>query len=131
MPKKRFSGTASTTDSVKTPQYLLDYIVKRFGKFYDPCPYNINYNEKEHKNGLTGPWKDFNFCNPPFSRAMSFVKKAHYEFKHHKRKSIILGKCIWLSRDYSKDVMPDCELLLVGKLKFVGYEKNPGEIVIL
>lgn len=41
----------------------------------------IKFNEDD---GLTGPWSDFNWCNPPFPLCREFVKKAADEQKQGK-----------------------------------------------
>ena len=127
----RFRGNESLTDSVKTPEVILNYIRQKFGEYYDPTPFIENFDSKKHKDGLTTEWEDFNFCNPPFTRGMAFVKKAHSEFKNHGRRSLVLGKLIWMSRDYAKAVMKDVEILLLGKVKFIGYSGKSQFGVIL
>lgn len=41
-------------------------------------------------NGLTEPWRDFSWCNPPFNEAAKWVKKAYDESKNGNRIAMLL-----------------------------------------
>ena len=70
----------NTHDNWQTPKHILDQIEKEFGKFFDPCPINADF------NGLEIEWKSVNFINPPWSIKLktAFVKKAIEESKKGK-----------------------------------------------
>lgn len=63
------------SDEWSTPQYLYDFFIGEL-KCFDPCPLNADF------DGLTCDWSDLCFINPPFSKIMSFVEKAIFEFEH-------------------------------------------------
>ena len=72
--------TPSATNSVHTPEYLLEYIEKTYGTFYDPCPFCKN----PKVNGLAMNWeeelktrkKDIVYCNPPYSKGKHWLLKS-------------------------------------------------------
>ena len=70
-----------------TPPELVEKALKLINKDkfdLDTCcseeniPANEYYKELEH-NGLTEPWKQFNWCNPPFDTSRKWVHKAYTE----------------------------------------------------
>ena len=73
--------TPSATNSVHTPKYLLDYIEKTYGSFYDPCPFCKN----PTIDGLKSNWikelqkrqKDIVYCNPPYSKGKRWLLKSN------------------------------------------------------
>lgn len=64
----------------KTPQWLLKFYHKKFGKFFDPCPANPKF------DGLKIKWKTFNYVNPPYIDTSLWLEKAHDE----KRETLML-----------------------------------------
>ena len=127
----KFPGNISATDSVQTPSFILDYIKDNYGEAFDPCPYIENFDLKTHQNGLMIPWKDLNYVNPPFSSAYRWVMKAYKEWKDHNKKTIILGKAYWLSRNYLMKIMHDIRVVGVGRTVFKGYNSKSRFCVIL
>ena len=59
------------TDFAPSPKWLLDL----FNDFFDVCPPNPGF------DGLTIPWKKRNYCNPPYSKKIPWIKKAIEESK--------------------------------------------------
>jgi len=43
---------------------------------YDPCPFQNNWTDSIHKNGLTSNWGKKVILNPPFSKSGKFITKA-------------------------------------------------------
>jgi len=64
-----------THNNWETPQYILDYVKKKYGSFFDPCPLNPTF------DGLKIPWKKINFVNPPYTlkEKKPFIDKAIVE----------------------------------------------------
>ncbi|KAJ3078491.1 hypothetical protein HK102_004468 [Quaeritorhiza haematococci] len=62
---------------VETPEYILKYLIGKFGPLRDPCPMNPCY------DGLTVPWseKETNFVNPPYKYLAPWLNKAIQERK--------------------------------------------------
>ncbi len=46
----------------ETPEWLLKEIEDEFGKFFDPCPLNPDF------DGLEIDWKKVNYVNPPYNQ---------------------------------------------------------------
>ena len=115
----------SSTDSVRTPPWLLTKIKKEFGqKLYDPTPFIKNFDPKKHKDGLTTEWGPVSYCNPPYSRVAKFVEKAWTEWR--KRKTIImLVKTTSLGSQYAKKYAKGAELrVFPEQLTFPGYKRK-------
>ncbi len=60
------------SDNYKTDEWLL----KLFSHWYDPCPYNPDYDRGIHGDGLEQAWGWSTFVNPPYSNPLPWVKKA-------------------------------------------------------
>jgi len=54
------------TDFAPSPKWLLDV----FYLYFDPCPSNPKF------DGLKIPWMPRNYCNPPYSDKIPWIKKA-------------------------------------------------------
>jgi len=80
-------------DSVGTPKYMLDFCRKCLGlevkasredsweDVFDPCPFQKNWNKKDHQDGLDLRWGTKVILNPPFSKSGKFIVKAIHEAK--------------------------------------------------
>ena len=111
-------------DSVKTPRYITNWVRKKFGKFYDPVPYNPHFDRTKHKDALTTEWKAVNFVNPPYSRAHMFVKKAVEQWKQ-KKTCVLLVKLDVLGRKFFSDAK-GCEIVFFKeRVAFVGHATAP------
>ena len=66
-------------DVFGTPEKLFAWIETKFGtdlrNAYDPCPFNPT------ENGLSIDWVSPTYCNPPFSKAVAWTRKAIEECK--------------------------------------------------
>jgi hypothetical protein len=117
-------------DSVKTPAYIKKWIRKKFGKFYDPVPYNPKFDPSKHKDALKTEWKAVNFINPPYSRASMFVKKEVEQWKQ-KKTCILLVKLDVLGRKAFREYR-GCEIVFFPeRVKFVGHATAPEFSVCL
>jgi len=63
----------------KTPKGLLNDLEAEFGKLFDPCPPEPDF------DGLKIDWKEKNFVNPPYGREIGkWIKKGYEESKKGK-----------------------------------------------
>jgi site-specific DNA-methyltransferase (adenine-specific) len=67
----------------ETPRHILDWVEGCYGKFFDPCPKNPDF------NGLKIEWKDINFVNPPYGTEIKHWIKKSYE-ESRKGKVVVL-----------------------------------------
>lgn len=63
----------NVNDSSKSPDWILDV----FHDYFDPCPLN----DKPEIDGLSIPWKRYNYVNPPYSDKKPWILKAIEEQK--------------------------------------------------
>ena len=127
MSRFKTGHTPSSTDSVTTPKYVMDYLKKRFqvNEFYDPTPFNKDFDPKLNRDALTTDWGVVTFCNPPYSNVRSFVKKAHEQWKKGKT-VIMLIKLDNLGTRYFKDYGVGSEIIILSrKITFGGYNGTP------
>jgi hypothetical protein len=82
------------SDNYKTDEWIL----KLFENYYDPCPYNSEYNPELDMDGLIINWGKFAikngyegvFVNPPYSRPWPWVCKAIAEKKINPEINIVM-----------------------------------------
>jgi site-specific DNA-methyltransferase (adenine-specific) len=121
----------SKTDSVHTPKKILVAVRKEFGKFYDPVPYNPNFDPLKHKSGLTTEWRPVNFVNPPYSNVRVWFKKAHEQWQKG-RTIIMLVKLATLGTQYAKKFARGAEVRVYSeKIAFPGYAQKAAFTNIL
>jgi hypothetical protein len=72
------------SDNYRTDEWMLDL----FENWYDPCPFNPNFDPDKHIDGLKVQWEDKTFVNPPYSNPLPWVRKAVKE--HEKGKTIVM-----------------------------------------
>ena len=113
----------NTHDNWQTPKYILNQIEKEFGKFFDPCPMNADF------NGLDIEWKSVNFINPPWSIKLktAFVKKAIEESKKGKV-CIVLIPVSTSTKLFHEDILPNADEVRFVKrrINFIGFN-NKGQ----
>jgi len=115
MSKRRLQSVGAThSDSYRTD----DWILKIFESWYDPCPYNPDWNPYDFEDGLIQTWKDKTFVNPPYSNPLPWVEKAISE--NHQGKTIaLLLKHDSSTRWYSLLHSAGAKFLMIqGRLKF-------------
>ena len=117
----------STTerDSVATPPYILDSLEKEYGKkFFDPCPLNPHFDKDKDVDGLSVPWKDFTYVNPPYSNVRPWLQKAQKENALGKT-IVLLLKVDTLATNYFKQYTNDVELRFFNhRIKFPNYSRQ-------
>jgi len=59
-------------DSYRTDSWLL----AMFDHWFDPCPYNPDFDAEIHQDGLEIPWAWKTYVNPPYSNPKPWVAKA-------------------------------------------------------
>jgi len=118
--KTRSNNNGSNVDDWATPQYIIDYIEKQYGKFFDPCPLRSTF------DGLSIEWKPINYINPPYSRKLkeAFILKALEESK----KGSICVMLIPASVDtniFHNIIVPNAVVKLIkNRVKFKGYNSK-------
>jgi site-specific DNA-methyltransferase (adenine-specific) len=102
----------SQSDDWETPKVLLQSLEKEFGPLFDPCPVKHDF------DGLSIPWKDPTFVNPPYSDWPRWVKKGVAE--NAKGKTIIfLLPARTDTRTFHEYIYHKAEIrFLKGRLKF-------------
>jgi len=94
--------TWQVNDSSRSPAWLLDM----FHDYFDPCPLDDN----PKFDGLSIPWKRYNYVNPPYSNKVPWIKKALEESKKGNMTVMLLPyvpDAIW----YFDLIVPNCEIL--------------------
>ena len=105
------------SDLWKTPSN----IYKRFMQdgYFDPCPTNPTF------DGLSIPWKNKNFVNPPYSQIMKWLDKAFAE-RERENYSVFLIPARTDTKWFAKIVQEKCTIIfLQGRLKFNDYGTAP------
>lgn len=113
---KKFKGLmTSLSPHWQTPKWLYDKLNQEFQFTCDPCPLNANF------DGLTIPWSNKTYVNPPYGKnIINWIKKGYEESK--KGKTIVM---LIPSRTDTKwwheYVMKAKEIRFIkGRLKFGG-----------
>ena len=110
------------SDSVRSPPSLLKDIRREFGKFFDPAPYNPQFDATKHRDGLKIPWKKINYVNPPYSSTSPWFQKAAEEAKKGNT-TIMLVKLSALATEYSRKFIKGAEIRIFSKrFSFPGYD---------
>ncbi len=90
------------SDSSKTPQWILDM----YHDYFDPCPLDDN----PKFDGLSIPWKKYNYINPPYSDKVPWIKKAITEMELGNTSVMLLPydtRAVW----YFDLVVPKSDIL--------------------
>lgn len=102
MRKSKKANQKSTTkksmkDCSQTPRWLTDILQLRFFRFnLDVCclPATAKcrhfYSLVNGDNGLKEPWSDRNFCNPPFSDPIPWIKRADHFARYQNAATLII-----------------------------------------
>lgn len=111
-------------DDWATPKEFIVELEKEFGKMFDPCPLHSNF------DGLSIPWKEVNFVNPPYSRKLkeAFITKAYQEWQRNNRTSILLLPVSTSTKIFHRLIYPYAEIRFIeGRIKFNGL-KTAGQM---
>jgi hypothetical protein len=112
--------------AARTPSSLIALAGRLFGlpsgqRFFDPCP--AGWTPASGWDGLLGPWRAWNFVNPPFVQAAQWLRKAEAEAQRG-NVSVVLLPCRFGARYAHRAVRsPHTRALVVldGRIRFVGY----------
>ena len=61
----------AVNDKSPSPKWILNM----FKDYFDVCPAKPTF------DGLSIPWEKFNYCNPPYSNKVPWIKKAIQEMR--------------------------------------------------
>ena len=105
----------------RTPKWLLDQLRALFGPMFDPCPTNPQW------DGLTIPWKQLNYVNPPYECIGAWLDKAIHEYKRNNCSSVFLIPFRMHTR-YIQRALPYISRMHVidERIRFEGYDKPIG-----
>jgi hypothetical protein len=110
-------------DNWGTPEWLMNV----FEDWFDPCPFNPEFDKAKHQDGLEIEWKDKTYVNPPYSNPLKWVEKAIEENKKGKTIAMLL-KVDTSTRWFAKLNEAGAYFLwLNGRLKFKGKNWHDGE----
>ena len=113
------------SDSVRTPENILQLVRDEFGKCYDPCPFNPEFDPNVHKDGLKTEWQKVSFVNPPYSQVKPWFAKAREQWLLGKT-AILFLKLNSLGTRYARQYITGAEIRVLGnKIQFPGYN-NPA-----
>jgi hypothetical protein len=124
MHKRYRDSVISNTSSdqfARTPSWLLNRLTTTFGITYDACP------SSPIIDGLTTPWEEFTYCNPPYNRIGQWLSKADNEWKERKVTSIFLIP-VRLYAKYMKPVLSGVTAIYFAShlIKFEEYKSALG-----
>ena len=96
------NDTWNVNDSSPSPKWILDM----FNGYFDPCPLDDN----PKFDGLSIPWKKYNYVNCPYSDKIPWIKKAILEQEKGNLTVMLLPyvpDAVW----YFDLVVPNAEIL--------------------
>ena len=89
------------------------------GYWFDPCPYNPNFNPKLDRDGLKIEWLPRTFVNPPYSNPLPWVKKAIEESEKRSSTIVMLLKHDSSTKWYAELHKAGAKFMMIqGRLKF-------------
>lgn len=118
-----------SNDEWETPQWLFDKLDAEFHFDFDVCATYANAKCKvfwsKEQNALEQPWSKTNWCNPPYSDQMPWVKKAYEETLKGNTTVMLMmcdtsTKCFKFCYNYADEIR-----LLDRRIKFVGATGSP------
>ena len=118
------------SDNWATPKDFYDKLDQEFNFNFDPCPLNLKEITNEN-DGLLIEWKEKNYINPPYSRALKekFVIKAIEESKKGKL-CVMLLPVSTSTKLFHDHILPNAKEIrfIKGRIKFLGVNTK-GEYV--
>ena len=117
--KKTRSGDAED-DNIQTPPELYALLDAEFQFDFDPCPYYADF------DGLTVPWGDSNYVNPPYNRRdkPKFIARAYKEWKENNATSVLLIPAATGTKQFHDLILPNAEVrFLKGRVRFYKDDK--------
>jgi len=111
----------SKSDKWGTPPEIYDRLNEEFNFNYDPCP--IDWDISTHKDGLSIPWGERTFCNPPYSNVAKWIEKAHDEWLQGKT-VVLLINAVTDTVAFHKFINGKAEVRFVkGRISFINPEQ--------
>lgn len=117
-------------DTWATPTWLYEYAESRFGKFdLDVCAAHDSFKCEPYytieDNSLVQPWRQNNWCNPPYSNIQPWIEKAVLETDMERTTVMLLPADFstqWfkLAWEVSSDI-----LIINRRVRFVGATSSP------
>jgi len=106
---------SSASNKWRTPPDFYAMLDQEF--HFDPCP--IDWDPATHPDGLTIPWAQTTFCNPPYRGIGPWIKKAHDEWLLGK--TVVLLVNAWTDSAWFHDyIYGRAEIRFIrGRLKFL------------
>ena len=116
--------TPSKTNSVRTPAYILKFVKDRWGDYFDPVPYNPDFDPKKDPDALKIKWGDVNYVNPPYNCPKKFLQKGCCLHHLNNTISIFLLKTEIIGSKYFSKVCKGAEIMFFDhRIIFDGYTK--------
>lgn len=106
-------------DHWQTPAWLYNQLNSEFSFDFDPCPLHADF------DGLTIPWGNSNFVNPPYNRIDKprFIQKAYDEWRLGKT-CVLLIPAATGTKQFHDLILPNAEVrFLKGRIAFVASDK--------
>ena len=124
MSKTRTKDNGNLNDHWETPQYILNWVTKEYGSYFDPCPLKSLF------NGLIIEWKEINYINPPYNRIDKplFIQKAIKEFQKGKT-CILLIPANTETKDFKDLYMIASKIMFIHKRVCFKGVNTKGEYV--
>jgi phage N-6-adenine-methyltransferase len=117
-------------DTWATPVWLFEYAQQRYGQFdLDVCAAHDSYKCKPYytieDNSLTLPWRQLNWCNPPYSNIRPWIEKAALELNQD-NSTVMLLPADFSTRWFKLVWELSSEILIINqRVKFVGATSSP------
>ena len=105
-------------DKEPTPTWMLNQLQNEFNFDLDVCPKNPGF------DGLKIDWSERNYCNPPYSKKIAWIKKAVEEQKKGKLTVMLLP--VDTSTNWFCDlVLSNCEIQWIRQRLRLDNGKHP------
>lgn len=108
------------TDKGTTPKWFFDVLDKTFNFNFDPCPFEWD----KSFDGLKIDWKERNYCNPPYSEKLPWVKKSIEE--SNKGKLVVMFLPVDTSTRWFKLLLENSFIIFIGKRVKSNIGKTPA-----
>jgi hypothetical protein len=125
-PRPRHFGVLDNNE-IETPNNLMHELESEFGMMFDPCPF-VGHGKRPDFDGLTIPWKEVNYVNPPYNEIEPWFNKAITEMLQHRRTSVFLVPARPGTRYWQRTVYRYATELrwITGKIIFKTYTTPPA-----
>ena len=111
-------------DDWATPPEILNMVEMEFGRLFDPCPLNAEF------DGLSIEWKKVNYINPPYNRKdkEAFIRKA-FEESQKGNLCVMLLPVSTSTKIFHEVIYPYAEIrFLKRRVKFIGVNSKGEEV---